>query len=122
MQAAGGGAILNLGSISWHLALPNLVMYMAAKAGIEGMSRGMARDLGAHLIRVNSIIPGSVTSPKYVQDWHTPELEARILAGQCLQARVDCADIAAMALFLASDQAARCSGREYFVDAGCFGA
>lgn len=122
MKAAGGGVILNLGSISWHLAMPNLVMYMAAKAGIEGMTRGMARDLGQHQIRVNCIVPGSVVSPKYVADWHTPALEAQILAGQCLQARVDCADIAAMALFLASDQAARCSGREYFVDAGWFGA
>lgn len=122
MRAAGGGAILNLGSISWHLAMRNLVMYMAAKAGIEGMTRGMARDLGEHLIRVNCIVPGSVLSPKYVKDWHTPEVEARILQGQCLQARVECADIAAMALFLASDQAARCSGREYFVDAGWFGA
>jgi D-xylose 1-dehydrogenase len=122
MRAAGGGVILNLGSISWHLALPNLVMYMAAKAGIEGMTRGMARDLGRHLIRVNCIVPGSVVTPKYLQDWHTPELEARILGEQCLQARVECADIAAMALFLASDQAARCSGREYFVDAGWFGA
>ncbi len=122
MKAAGGGVILNLGSISWHLALPNLVMYMAAKAGIEGMTRGMARDLGQHLIRVNCIVPGSIVTPKYLKDWHTPELEARILAGQCLQSRVECADIAAMALFLASDQAARCSGREYFVDAGWFGA
>lgn len=122
MKAQGGGVVLNLGSISWHLALPDLVMYEAAKAGIEGMSRGMARDLGRHLIRVNTIVPGSVLSPKYVSDWHSPELEQRILAGQCLQARVECADIAAMALFLASDQAARCSGREYFVDAGWFGA
>eukprot|EP01037_Dinobryon_pediforme_P020895 gene20895-21626_t len=59
MQAKGRGVILNLGSISWHLALPNLTLYMTAKAAIEGLTRGLARDLGPHGIRVNTIIPGA---------------------------------------------------------------
>ena len=122
MKAAGGGAIINLGSISWHLAQANMALYMTAKAGIEGLTRGLARDLGAFHIRVNCIIPGAVRTPRQTMLWHTPEAEQLILAGQCLPERVDPEDVAALALFLASDNARRCSGRNYFVDAGWFGA
>lgn len=121
MASAGGGAILNFGSISWHLAMPNLSLYMTAKAAIEGMTRGLARDLGAQRIRVNCIIPGSVMTPRQ-ERWHSPEAEAKILAAQCLNERVLIEDVAAMALFLASDNAARCTGRDYYVDAGWYGA
>ena len=122
MKAAGGGVILNFGSISWHLALSDLTLYMTAKAAIEGMTRGLARDLGEDGIRVNCIIPGSVRTPRQMALWHSPEGEQQILAAQCLHERVEPEDIAAMALFLASDNARRCSGRDYFVDAGWYGA
>lgn len=122
MQAMASGVILNLGSISWHLALQNLTLYMTAKAGIEGLTRGLARDLGVHGIRVNTIIPGAVRTPRQLQLWHTPDEEAKILAAQCLHQRVEPEDVAALALFLASDNAMRCSGRDYFVDAGWYGA
>jgi fumarylacetoacetate (FAA) hydrolase family protein/NAD(P)-dependent dehydrogenase (short-subunit alcohol dehydrogenase family) len=122
MQAQGGGVILNFGSISWHLALPDLTLYMTAKAAIEGMTRGLARDLGTYNVRVNCIVPGGVRTPRQEALWHTPEEEARILAGQCLKQRVEVDDVAALALFLSSDSAARCSGRDYFVDAGWYGA
>ena len=122
MRAAGGGAIVNLGSISWHLAQTRLALYMSAKAGIEGLTRGLARDLGADGIRVNTLVPGAIRTPKQTRLWHSPEEEQRILAGQCIKARVEPEDVAAMALFLASDSARHCSGREYFVDGGWFGA
>ena len=64
MKAAGGGVILNFGSISWHLAQARLPLYMTAKAAIEGMTRGLARDLGGDRIRVNCIVPGSVITPR----------------------------------------------------------
>ncbi|WP_250520783.1 SDR family oxidoreductase, partial [Caballeronia sp. NCTM1] len=54
MRANRRGSIINMGSISWHLALPELTLYMTAKAAIEGLTRGLARDLGAHGIRVNT--------------------------------------------------------------------
>jgi len=117
MKAAGGGSIVNFGSISWHLALPDLVLYQTAKAAIEGMTRSMARELGTANIRVNTIIPGNVETPRQAQ-WYTPEGEAEIIAAQCLKARVQPADIAAMALFLASDDARMCTGHDYWVDAG----
>ncbi len=121
MKAAGGGVILNFGSISWHLALDSLSLYMTAKAAIEGMTRGLARDLGGDGIRVNCIIPGSIKTPRQMALWHSPEDEAAILAAQCLHERVEPEDVAALTLFLASDNAARCSGRDYFVDAGWYG-
>jgi NAD(P)-dependent dehydrogenase (short-subunit alcohol dehydrogenase family) len=122
MKTMGGGVILNFGSISWHLALANLALYMTAKAAIEGMTRGLARDLGVDGIRVNCVIPGSIRTPRQMQLWHTPEGEQAILDAQCLHERVEPEDVAAMALFLSSDNARRCTGRDYFVDAGWYGA
>ncbi|MEM5315055.1 SDR family oxidoreductase [Paraburkholderia sp. JHI869] len=121
MRQAGRGVILNFGSVSWHVALPNLPIYLTAKAGIEGLTRGLARDLGGAGIRVNCIIPGAVKTPRQMNLWQTPESEAKVVAGQCLQLRIEPEHVARMALFLASDDASRCSGRDYFVDAGWYG-
>jgi D-xylose 1-dehydrogenase len=118
MKAAGRGAIVNLGSVSWHLALPNLAIYQTAKAGIEGLTRGLARDLGGFGIRVNCVVPGAVRTPRQTKLWHTPEDEARTLEQQCLKVRVEPYDVAAMVLFLSSDDARLCTAHEYFVDAG----
>lgn len=117
MQAAGGGSIVNLGSISWHLGLADLAIYQTAKAAIEGLTRSLARELGRDNIRVNAIIPGNVQTPRQ-QKWYTPEGEAEIVAAQCLNGRIQPADIAAMALFLASDDARYCTAHNYWVDAG----
>lgn len=117
MTAAGGGSIVNLGSISWHLGLPDLTLYQTAKAAIEGLTRSLARELGRKNIRVNTIVPGNVQTPRQ-QKWYTPEGEAEIVAAQCLDGRIQPADIAAMALFLASDDARFCTAHNYWVDAG----
>jgi len=117
MRKAGGGVILNFGSISWHLGLPDIVLFQTAKAGIEGMTRAMARDLGRANIRVNTIVPGNVQTPRQMK-WYTPDGEAEIVAQQCLDGRIQPDDIAAMVLFLASDDARMCTGHNYFVDAG----
>jgi NAD(P)-dependent dehydrogenase (short-subunit alcohol dehydrogenase family) len=118
MKAAGGGAIINFGSVSWHLGLAGLSVYQTAKAGIEGMTRAMARELGGYGIRVSCVIPGAVRTPRQTRLWHTPDEEARILGQQCLKARVEPQDVASLVLFLASDDARMCTGHEYFVDAG----
>jgi len=110
-----------MGSISWHLALPDLTLYMTAKAAIEGLTRGLARELGEHGIRVNTVIPGAVRTPRQTKLWQSPESEAKLLAQQCLHERIDPEHIARMVLFLASDDAARCTARDYYVDAGWFG-
>ena len=117
MKAAGGGSIVNLGSISWHLGLPDLTLYQIAKAAIEGLTASLAREVGRDGIRVNTILPGNVQTPRQMK-WYTPEGEADIVAQQCLDGRIQPADIAAMALFLASDDARFCTAHNYWVDAG----
>lgn len=117
MKAAGGGSIINLGSISWHLGLEDLAIYQTAKAAIEGLTRSLARELGRDAIRVNAIIPGNVKTPRQMK-WYTPEGEAEIVAAQCLNGRIQPSDVAALALFLASDDARFCTAHNYWIDAG----
>jgi NAD(P)-dependent dehydrogenase (short-subunit alcohol dehydrogenase family) len=117
MKARGGGAIINLGSISWHLGLPGLLLYETAKAGIEGMTRALARELGPDNIRVTTVVPGNVKTPRQMK-WYTPEGEAEIVAQQCLKGRVMPQHVASLVLFLASDDARMCTGHEYWIDAG----
>lgn len=117
MQQSGGGSIINMGSISWHLGLKDLVVYQASKAAIEGMTRSLARELGPDGIRVNTIVPGNVQTPRQGR-WYTPEDEAEIVRSQCLPWRIQPEDVAAMALFLASDDARLCTGHNYWVDGG----
>jgi NAD(P)-dependent dehydrogenase (short-subunit alcohol dehydrogenase family) len=117
MKENGGGAIINFGSISWHLGLPDLVLYETAKAGIEGMTRALARDLGPDNIRVTCVVPGNVRTPRQTR-WYTPEAEAAIVAQQCLKARLEPEHVAALVLFLASDDGRLCTGHEYWIDAG----
>jgi NAD(P)-dependent dehydrogenase (short-subunit alcohol dehydrogenase family) len=117
MQAKGGGVIINLGSISWHLGIKELAIYQTAKAAIEGLTRALAREYGEDDIRVSCVVPGNVRTPRQLK-WYTPEGEAEIVAGQALKGRLAPEDIAAMVLFLASDDARLITGHEYFVDAG----
>ena len=117
MREKGGGAIVNLGSISWHLGLPELPLYQTAKAAIEGLTRSLARDLGEDGIRVTCVVPGNVRTPRQLK-WYTPEGEAEIVSAQCLKGRLAPDDVAALVLFLASDDARLITGHEYFVDAG----
>ncbi|MEH3062973.1 SDR family oxidoreductase [Methylobacterium sp. 13MFTsu3.1M2] len=117
MRRAGGGVILNFGSISWHLGLTEMPLYQTAKAAIEGMTRALARDLGRDNIRVASIVPGNVQTPRQ-ERWYSPEGEAEIVAAQCLDGRIQPADVAALVLFLASDDARMCTAHAYFIDAG----
>jgi NAD(P)-dependent dehydrogenase (short-subunit alcohol dehydrogenase family) len=117
MKAQKSGAIINFGSISWHLGLPDLVVYETAKAGIEGMSRALARELGPHGIRVTTVVPGNVRTPRQMK-WYSPEGEAEIVEAQCLKQRVEPKHVASLVLFLASEDASLCTGHEYWVDAG----
>ncbi|MEH6663243.1 MAG: SDR family oxidoreductase [Brevundimonas sp.] len=117
MRRRGGGVILNLGSISWHLGLRNLSLYETAKAAIEGMTRALAREWGPDGVRVACIVPGNVKTERQMK-WYTPEGEAEIVAAQCLSLRIEPRDVAALALFLSSDDARAITGHEYFVDAG----
>lgn len=118
MAAAGGGSIINLGSISWLRGRPNLVGYTASKAAISGISRTLARELGESNIRVNALLPGAVVTERQSALWRDAAADQRFIDLQCLKFRVEPRHIADMALFLASDQAEAITGQSVIVDAG----
>lgn len=118
MIEAGGGAIVNLGSNSWWEAGGGFPAYATAKAAVHGLTRTMARDLGDHRIRVNTVVPGWVMTERQKELWVTPEAIERHRARQCLPDLVQPVYIARMAVFLASDDAAMCTANNYMVEAG----
>jgi D-xylose 1-dehydrogenase len=118
MQRLGGGSIINMSSIIWHLAITGLPAYSTCKAAVIGLMRTQAREYGPHNIRVNAISPGAVWTERQIKLWYTPEFEQEMMKGQCITARIMPEDIANMALFLASDAAAKCTAQDFTVDAG----
>jgi NAD(P)-dependent dehydrogenase (short-subunit alcohol dehydrogenase family) len=118
MQAAGGGAIVNFGSTSWHLSQGGMPAYVTAKAGIEALTRSLARDYGPDGIRANCILPGWIMTKRQIEKWLTPEGEADLLKRQCLKEKLAPADCARMALWLAADDSRLISAHNFYVDAG----
>ena len=118
MRAAGGGSIVNFGSISWHTNNGGMPAYTTAKAGIEGLTKGMARDLGPDGIRVNCVIPGWIMTQRQIDLWLTPEAEENLLRAQCLKTKLVPADVTRMVLWLTSDDSRMCSSQLWVVDGG----
>lgn len=118
MREAGGGSIVNLGSISAHIDLVDLPGYITAKAGVEGLTRTLAREYGPWHVRVNCIIPGWVMTQKQLTQWVTPEAEESIKRNQCLPDQVRPDDVARLLLWLASDDSRSCTAQNWVVDGG----
>ncbi len=118
MKAAGGGSIINFGSISWHTNNGGMPAYTTAKAGVEGLTKGMARDLGPDRIRVNTVIPGWIMTQRQIDLWLTPQAEADLMRAQCLKEKVYPDDVARMVLWLASDDSRMCTSQLWVVDGG----
>lgn len=118
MKKAGGGSIINFGSISWMMAVPTLMIYEACKAGTHGLTRGMARDFGKDHIRVNTVVPGWVMTEKQLRLWVDDVAKELIENSQCLPTSVMPDDLAQMTLFLASDASKSVSAQNFIVDGG----
>jgi NAD(P)-dependent dehydrogenase (short-subunit alcohol dehydrogenase family) len=118
MERAGGGSIVNLGSVSWMRGRAGLAAYTASKAAIHGLTRTLARELGPRRIRVNSIVPGAIVTARQQALWTSPEQEKAIIDAQCLKFRLSEDDVARTALFLASDESRGITGQALIVDAG----
>jgi D-xylose 1-dehydrogenase len=118
MRAAGGGSIINFGSMSWHASQGGMPAYTTAKAAVEGLTRGMARDLGPFGVRVNCIIPGWIMTQRQIDLWLTPEAERDLLRAQCLKTKLVPADVARMVLWLAADDSRMCTSQLWVVDGG----
>ena len=118
MKRAGGGAIVNFGSISWKLAMGGMAGYTASKAAMHALTRSMARDLGPDKIRVNTVLPGWIMTDRQKTLWLTPEADAMREAAQCLKVRIEPMDVARLVLFLSSEDSRACSAQEFTIDAG----
>jgi D-xylose 1-dehydrogenase len=118
MRDAGGGSIINLGSISAHIDLMDLPGYITAKAGVEGLTRTLAREYGPWYIRVNCIIPGWIMTEKQLTQWVTREAEESIMRNQCLPDKVYPDDVARLLLWLAADDSRACTAQRWIVDGG----
>jgi NAD(P)-dependent dehydrogenase (short-subunit alcohol dehydrogenase family) len=118
MTARGGGSIVTMGSVSWMRGTPGMVAYTTAKAAIHGLTRTMARELGPAGIRVNCIVPGAIRTERQDRLYDSPAVNQRFLDDQALKFRLDAVHVARMALFLASDESAGCTGADFMVDAG----
>lgn len=118
MAAAGGGSIVNLGSISWLIGQGGMPGYLTAKAAIAGLTRALARDLGPQNIRVNAVLPGWTMTERQLALWLTPEAEADLMQRQCLKQKLMPHHVASMVLFLAAEDSAMCTSQSYIVDGG----
>lgn len=118
MKEAGGGSIINFGSISWMNAEGGYAVYTACKAAVQGLTRSFARDFGPAKIRANTVVPGWVMTERQVNLWLDADGERQIAELQCLKEKVYPPDIARMTLFLAADDSRLCTGQNFIVDAG----
>ncbi|MFC5742360.1 SDR family NAD(P)-dependent oxidoreductase [Dyella tabacisoli] len=118
MQQLGGGSIICLGSTGWIQKNAGYPLYAMAKAAVHGFVNGMARELGAHHIRINCLVPGWVITEKQRKLWLDAEGEAAIKRMQCMPGHLDAADLARAALFLAADDSRMCTGQDFIVDGG----
>jgi D-xylose 1-dehydrogenase len=118
MTQSGGGSIVNMGSVSWMRGRPQLVGYTTAKAGILGLTRTLARELGDRNIRVNAIVPGAIVTERQSALHRAPAADQAFLDAQCLKVRLTPAHVARATLFLASDDADGMTGQHVLVDAG----
>jgi NAD(P)-dependent dehydrogenase (short-subunit alcohol dehydrogenase family) len=118
MRQLGGGSIINIGSTGWLNKTSGYPAYATAKASMMGLTRGLARELGADRIRINVVSPGWVMTERQLRLWAVPDMDQEIARMQCLPDPLQAPDIAGMVLYLASDDARACTAQEFIVDGG----
>src|SRR4028118_1805187 len=92
--------------------------YITAKAGVEGLTRTLAREYGPWYIRVNCVIPGWIMTEKQLTEWGTPEAEESIMRNACLRDRGSPGEGGLRVLGLAADGARACTAQRWIVDGG----
>ena len=117
---AGGpaGSIVNMSSINAVLAIASQVPYSISKGGVSQLTKAMALSLAPHGIRVNAIGPGSIRTDMLASVNFDPAARDRILSRTPLGRIGDPSEIAAIAVFLASDEASYITGQTIYADGG----
>jgi NAD(P)-dependent dehydrogenase (short-subunit alcohol dehydrogenase family) len=100
------------------LGMGGMAVYTAAKAGVLGLTRSLARDYGQYNIRCLAIAPGWIMTERQIELWLTPESEADLMQKQCLKRRLEPDEMARTTLFFASDEASAMTGQQYVADGG----
>jgi NAD(P)-dependent dehydrogenase (short-subunit alcohol dehydrogenase family) len=118
MKKKGEGSIINFSSMSFHAKNGGYPVYATTKASVVGLTRSLARDLGKHGIRVNTVTPGWVMTQRQIDLWVNDAAEEEIKKSQCLPGKLMPDDVASMVLFLAADDSKMCTGQDFVVDAG----
>src|SRR5947207_4848269 len=118
MKRARGGSIINMSSIAWMIPSTGLPVYVTAKAGIVGLTRTLAKELGSANIRVNCISPGAILTERQRRLWMTPEYLEEVMGRQSLKRELLPEDVARLVLFLASDESSAITGQNFVIDGG----
>lgn len=118
MREAGGGSIVNMGSIVWKIGYGGLPAYSTAKAGICGLTRSLARDYGPDRIRVNTVLPGSILTERQKELWMHEDEIREVLDLQCLKESLYPPDVARLVLFLAAEDSRMCTSQDFIIDGG----
>jgi NAD(P)-dependent dehydrogenase (short-subunit alcohol dehydrogenase family) len=118
MRRAGGGSIVNMSSISWMIPSTGLPVYVTSKAGVVGMTRTLAHELGGDNIRVNAVLPGAIATERQRRLWLTEEYKAEVLGRQALKRLIGPEEVARLVLFLAADDSSAITNQSYVVDGG----
>ncbi|MCB1885423.1 MAG: SDR family oxidoreductase [Geminicoccaceae bacterium] len=118
MKEAGGGSIVNMGSVSWMVGQGGMPGYTTAKSAVMGLTRGLARDMGPDNVRVNSVAPGWIMTRRQIDMWLNEESEKELMQRQCLKRKLQPDEIARVVLFFASDDSGCMTNQTYVADGG----
>jgi NAD(P)-dependent dehydrogenase (short-subunit alcohol dehydrogenase family) len=118
LKQSGAGSIVNMSSIAWLIPGVGMSVYITAKAGIVGLTRTLAHEVGKDNIRVNAILPGAIITEKQRRLWITPEYSAEILANQAIKRHLVPEEVVRLALFLAADDSSAITGQSHIIDGG----
>jgi D-xylose 1-dehydrogenase len=112
------GSIINFSSTSWKLKMGTLPAYTTAKAAVHGMTRSFIMELGKSNIRVNTIYPGWIMTPRQKELWFDEAGQKTLDEHQAMRGLIQPEDVANLVMFLSADDSWFCSGQEFTVDGG----
>ena len=112
------GSIINFSSTSWKLKMGTLPAYTTAKAAVHGLTRSFIMELGKSNIRLNTIYPGWIMTPRQKELWFDEAGQKTLDEHQAMRGLIQPQDVANLVMFLSADDSWFCSGQEFTVDGG----